>query len=79
MKSLNMLPKEYLCHLRTEWYTVLHLSAIGDLIDSRIALICGTPSWSTGSVPSKPMLVYSRGRRDTVSLHLINDTFCCKQ
>ncbi|KAA0197197.1 Cap-specific mRNA (Nucleoside-2'-O-)-methyltransferase 1 [Fasciolopsis buskii] len=65
MKSLNMLPKEYLCHLRTEWYTVLHLSAIGDLIDSRIALICGTPSWSTGSVPSKPMLVYSRGRRDT--------------
>ncbi|TPP62760.1 Cap-specific mRNA (Nucleoside-2'-O-)-methyltransferase 1 [Fasciola gigantica] len=65
VKSLNMLPKEYMCQWRTDWCTSHHLSEIDRLVDSRIVLVCGTPSMSAGSIPSKPMLIYSRGRHDT--------------
>ncbi|VDP89107.1 unnamed protein product [Echinostoma caproni] len=62
LKSLNMLPKDYYCQYRTERFNNRHLAMLDYLIESRIALVCGSPSMFTATGPSEPMLIYSRGR-----------------
>ncbi|TPP67296.1 Cap-specific mRNA (Nucleoside-2'-O-)-methyltransferase 1 [Fasciola gigantica] len=57
VKSQNMLPKECMCQWRTDWCTSHHLSENDRSVDSRIVLVCGTPSMSTVSMPSKPVII----------------------